>query len=92
VIEEITSGARYQQAIHDLAGRLQRPEEEVRDTALADLKEMLPRIHPAGVGAFLRFARWLSRGYTPDVVPEELAQVRALSQDHAVAFLFGHRS
>jgi len=92
VIDEIASGARYQQATQDLARAMERPEEEVREEALAGLKEMVPRIHPAGVGAWLRFSRWLSRGYTPDVAPQELARVRELSRDHAVAFLFSHRS
>jgi len=92
VIEAVVSGERYQQAIHELARATERPEEEVRAEADADLKEMVPRIHPAGVEAWLRFSRWLSRGYTPDVVPEEVARVRDLSRDHAVAFLFSHRS
>lgn len=92
MIEEIVASARFQRDVSSLAQKMERPEDEIRERAVGDLKEMVPHIRPAGVNAWLRFASWLSKGYVPDVDPGEMARVRELSRDHAVAFLFSHRS
>lgn len=92
MIEEIVAGDRFKTGVSALAQRLERPEREVRERAMKNLEEMVPRIRPAGVEAWLRFARWLSKGYTPDVDTSEMTRVRELSRDNAVAFLFSHRS
>jgi glycerol-3-phosphate O-acyltransferase len=82
----------FHERVHALAQQLGRDDASVLKEATTCLREISATHERIVTESWVRFGRWLLRGY--DVIPddEQLARLRALDRKHSLIFLISHRS
>lgn len=89
---EIARSSAFLKASARLAREQGRPEEEVREQALAGLDEMMTRQTRLGVDLFGGLAETLLRSYRIEYDAASLEQLEQLNKRCSLVFLPGHRS
>ena len=91
-MEHILETPDFLRTLASLSEESGRPVTELAEEARADLKEMAVKPGGVTVSAWDRFAKWLSRAYKVDYIPEEVERLRELNRTSGLIFLPNHRS
>ncbi|MDN5749625.1 MAG: glycerol-3-phosphate 1-O-acyltransferase [Pseudonocardia sp.] len=93
IVEQIDGDPGFRRAITDLAARLERPEAEVAEKALADLHGLVASMSPMAVDLLAGVLRPLpARAWDVQVDAAGLERLRELNRRDALVFLPSHRS
>ena len=93
IVEQIDVDPGFRQAITDLAARLERPEAEVAEKALADLHGLVASMSPMAVDLLSGVLRPLhARAWDVQVDTAGLERLRERGRRDALVFLPSHRS
>jgi glycerol-3-phosphate O-acyltransferase len=93
VVEDIEGSPLFRAEVAALAQRLERPEEEVRAEAVADLHGLVAGMDPKAVELFTGIFRPLhARAWQVDADTAGLTRLRELNRRHPLVFLPSHRS
>ena len=93
VAEQITASGRFRERVAALAGRLERPFDDVLAEASVDLEELAAVQSPPAIDAFrAAMAPLHRRAWTVDEDVGTLERLRELNRRHALVFLPSHRS
>jgi glycerol-3-phosphate O-acyltransferase len=91
-VSELLADDTFDEALEQLAGKLDRDVSDVKSEAAGYLREM-SATHSARVDkVWDGFGRWLNRAHDVEVDEEQARRVRVLSRKHSLLFLMSHRS
>jgi glycerol-3-phosphate O-acyltransferase len=93
VVQAIEASPDFRRELRSLAERMECPEEEVHDQAMAAFDGLVAAVDPAAVEVFTGMFRPLhSRAWDVQADTEGLARLRELNRRHPLVFLPSHRS
>jgi glycerol-3-phosphate O-acyltransferase len=92
IVPTILRSQQFSQQADDVARRLGLSGEGVRTEAAEHFREMAATHNQRVIDRWSRFGRWMLRGYDVLIDEEGLAALRALDNEHSLAFLIAHRS
>src|ERR1700744_1892572 len=90
--EALLSSNEFSESTAELASQLGRDVADVRAEATAYVREMAATHVPGVVRAWQAWSAWMVRGFQVGIGDDDLAKLRELDRDHALIFLFSHRS
>jgi glycerol-3-phosphate O-acyltransferase len=88
----IVGSERFEERVRSLAAKTGQSPSDVRDEAVASLKEMAAGESQVAVQALTRVGHWLSRAYRVEADTASLRRLRRLNETTPLVFLPNHRS